>query len=150
MIKAIAVLKNGIVRFEQKHTGGSTSINVEMKGLNPGKHGFHVHEYGDLSNGCISSGGHYNPFHNNHGGPTDNIRHMGDLGNITVDKDGNVNQTIIDDEITLIGKYSVVGRSIVVHADIDDLGKGNSPLSLTTGNSGDRIACGVIGIASSN
>lgn len=150
MIKSIAVLKNGIVRFEQKRTGGSTTIYVEMKGLKPGKHGFHIHEFGDLSNGCISSGSHYNPFKKQHGGPDDKNRHMGDLGNITADKDGNVNQIIIDDQISLIGKYSIVGRTIVVHADIDDLGKGNSPLSLTTGNSGDRIACGVIGIVNNN
>lgn len=150
MIKAVAVLKNGVVKFEQKYTGGSTTIYVEMKGLKPGKHGFHVHEYGDLTNGCISSGGHYNPFNKHHGGPNDKDRHMGDLGNITADINGNVNETIIDNQISLIGKYSVVGRTIVVHADIDDLGKGNSPLSLTTGNSGDRIACGVIGIANSN
>lgn len=53
-----------------------------MSGLKKGLHGFHVHEYGNLIEGCKSAGGHYNPFKLNHGGPADEVRHIGDLGNI--------------------------------------------------------------------
>jgi Cu-Zn family superoxide dismutase len=120
-------------------------------------HGFHVHEKADFSNGCLSAGPHYNPFNKNHGAPTDEDRHVGDLGNIVADADGVAEGVIIDHLIKLSGPYSVVGRSMMVHADPDDLGKGdnsqpsppvNGKASKVTGNAGARIACGEIKIAS--
>jgi hypothetical protein len=56
-----------------------TSIKGEIKGLKPGSHGFHVHQYGDTTNGCTSAGAHLNPHNKTHGGPKDDNRHMGDL-----------------------------------------------------------------------
>ena len=53
----------------------------------------------------------------------------------------------VDKEVKLRGKYSVIGRSIVIHEDPDDLGKGNHKDSKTTGHAGKRIACGIIGIS---
>lgn len=73
-------------------------------------------------------------------------RHVGDLGNITAADDGTACVDITDKQVTLIGAQSVVGRTIVVHAGVDDLGKGGHELSKTTGNAGGRLACGVIGI----
>ena len=70
---------------------------------------------------------------------------MGDLGNIEVDKNGKVNCVIKAKNIKLQGKYSVIGRSIVIHQKEDDLGNGNDEESLKTGNAGKRIACGIIG-----
>jgi Cu-Zn family superoxide dismutase len=101
-------------------------ITYRVTGLTPGNHGFHVHEKADFSNGCLSAGPHYNPFNKNHGAPTDEDRHVGDLGNIVADADGVAEGVIIDHLIKLSGPYSVVGRSMMVHADPDDLGKGDN------------------------
>lgn len=137
----------GTIIFEQEVTGGATTITINLKGVPVGPHGLHIHEFGDLSNGCTSAGAHYNPTKQTHGGQTDTVRHVGDLGNVIADLEGNVNVVIVDEQISLIGDHSVIGRSIVLHEDEDDLGKGGHELSSTTGNSGARIACGVIGIA---
>ena len=82
-----------------------------------------------------------------HGGPDDEVRHVGDLGNVQSDAEGNGTYKAEDRLVQLFGAYSVVGRSCVLHADTDDLGKGGNEESLKTGNAGARIACGVIGLA---
>merc|ERR1712243_118827 len=79
--------------------------------------------------------------------PTDSVRHIGDLGNITAGDSGVASVDIKDSLIQLSGEHSIIGRTVVVHADPDDLGKGGVELSLTTGNAGARVACGVIVIA---
>lgn len=91
-----------------------------------------------------SAGPHYNPFGKTHGGPDDEERHVGDLGNIVAGEDGVAEGTIVDKLIHLSGEYTVIGRSMMVHEDADDLGKGGHELSSTTGNAGGRIACGEI------
>uniref|UniRef100_Q27792 Superoxide dismutase [Cu-Zn] n=1 Tax=Toxocara canis TaxID=6265 RepID=Q27792_TOXCA len=144
---AIVVLKdNGVgIRFKQDH--GSTYVNGSVKGLTPGLHGFHVHQYGDTTNGCISAGPHFNPYNQTHGAPTDSIRHVGDLGNIRAGADGTAHISISDKHIKLPGPNSIIGRSVVVHADQDDLGKGvgaKKQESLKTGNAGRRVACGIV------
>ena len=103
---------------------------------------------GNLSQGCISAGGHFNPTNQSHAGPSDKIRHVGDLGNVTSDNNGVVDIIIEDSIISLTpgGEYTVVGRAVVLHADEDDLGRGGHIDSTTTGHAGARIACGVIGI----
>ncbi|UYV74398.1 Sod [Cordylochernes scorpioides] len=121
-------------------------ITGEIKGLAPGKHGFHIHEYGDTTNGCTSAGAHFNPFKKDHGAPEDEVRHLGDLGNVTVGSDGVAHVDKKDHVISLIGQFSIIGRSLVVHADEDDLGRGGHELSKTTGNAGGRLGCGIIGI----
>ncbi len=127
--------------FKQK-SGGPTMIVGQVTGLEPGLHGFHIHEFGDLSNGCESAGAHYNPDGVDHGDIEKG--HVGDLGNIEADSSGTAKVEIIAKRVDLIGDRSIVGRAIVVHADQDDLGKGGDDESLKTGNAGDRLACGVI------
>uniref|UniRef100_A0A7S4VYF7 Superoxide dismutase [Cu-Zn] n=1 Tax=Alexandrium monilatum TaxID=311494 RepID=A0A7S4VYF7_9DINO len=132
------------------------SISYEIRGLTPGKHGFHIHEKADFSDGCNSAGPHYNPFKKTHGAPSDEERHVGDLGNIEPGPDGIARGTIVDKLVKLSGETSVIGRSFMVHADEDDLGLGdnsqpgpppvNGKASKTTGNAGARIACGVINL----
>lgn len=152
-VKAVAILKGdspvtGVITFEQQSTGGPTKITGVIKNLPKGKHGFHVHQFGDLSKGCETAGAHFNPTGKTHGGPEDTERHVGDLGNVTASQDGGDTQVnITDNQISLVGQHSVIGRSLIVHEKEDDLGKGGHELSKTTGNAGGRIACGVIGIA---
>ncbi|XP_078699424.1 superoxide dismutase [Cu-Zn]-like isoform X2 [Branchiostoma floridae x Branchiostoma belcheri] len=134
------------IHFEQESPTSPVDVRGEVVGLTEGLHGFHVHWFGDMTNGCTSMGSHYNPYHKEHGGPTDTNRHVGDLGNIIAGADGKAPVNIIDDQISLFGEYSILGRGLVVHAGEDDLGKGGTELSLTTGNAGERLACGVIAI----
>lgn len=136
---------------------GNTWIHGTITGLTNGNHGFHIHESADLTQCCKSLKAHYNPFGKHHGGHTDQNRHVGDLGNIHVENN-EANIDIVDDLIKLSGEYSVIGRSLIIHKDEDDLGKGGLNEkgeiidekrrieSLKTGNAGDRIACGIIGL----
>lgn len=131
-----------------------TTIEYDVRGLTPGLHGFHIHEKSDFSNGCISAGGHYNPHGKKHGGPQDAECHVGDLGNIEAGPDGIATGVIKSCLVELEGEFSVIGRSFMVHADPDDLGRGdnsqpgpppvNGKCSLVTGNAGARLACGSI------
>ena len=86
----------------------------EVTGLTPGKHGFHIHEYGDYTAGCVSAGSHFNPFKKQHGGPTDENRHAGDLGNIVAGDDGVAKIDIVDGQIPVDGPNNILGRSVVV------------------------------------
>nr|Q07449.1 RecName: Full=Extracellular superoxide dismutase [Cu-Zn]; Short=EC-SOD; Flags: Precursor [Onchocerca volvulus]AAA17049.1 Cu-Zn extracellular superoxide dismutase [Onchocerca volvulus] len=153
--RAVAVLRgdagvSGIIYFQQGSGGSITTISGSVSGLTPGLHGFHVHQYGDQTNGCTSAGDHYNPFGKTHGGPNDRIKHIGDLGNIVAGANGVAEVYINSYDIKLRGPLSVIGHSLVVHANTDDLGQGTGNMreeSLKTGNAGSRLACGVIGIA---
>jgi len=152
--KAVCVIRgdkdggvSGVVRFEQSTETGPTKITGEIKGLAKGLHGFHVHEFGDNTNGCTSAGGHFNPHGKTHGGPKDDNRHVGDLGNVEAGADGVAKFEITDHLISLNGQHSVIGRTMVVHEKVDDLGKGGDDESLKTGNAGARVGCGVIGLA---
>ena len=102
---------------------------------------------GNLIEGCKTAGPHWNPTGVVHGGPGKDIRHHGDLGNIEADEAGKGVMNTTDDRLMLYGVDSIIGRSMVCHAGIDDLGEGGHELSSTTGNAGGRLACGVIGIS---
>jgi len=150
--KAVCVIKGekdvcGVVWFEQSGATDPTKIKGEIKGLGKGLHGFHVHEWGDNTNGCTSAGAHFNPHNKTHGGPKDDNRHVGDLGNVEAGDDGVAKFELTDQMISLNGPHSVVGRTMVVHEKVDDLGKGGNDESLKTGNAGARVGCGVIGLA---
>lgn len=119
-----------------------TKIDIDLTGIPDGEHGFHIHNAGDLSRGCDSACDHFNPTGVNHGDI--NIGHVGDMGNI-VSLNKKVKMTLYSNNIKLHGPHSIIGRSVVIHKDKDDLGLGNHPESLTTGNSGPRIGCAVIG-----
>ncbi|KAL7639835.1 UNVERIFIED_CONTAM: hypothetical protein RMT77_009248 [Armadillidium vulgare] len=129
-------------------TENGVIIQGKITGLTPGLHGFHIHETGDLGNQCKNAGGHFNPFGEDHGGPQDAVRHVGDLGNILADETGTADVYIFDVQPSLDPQSQayVANRAIVVHEGTDDLGKGNNPESLKTGNAGARDGCGVIEI----
>ncbi|KAK4359642.1 hypothetical protein RND71_021871 [Anisodus tanguticus] len=132
-LKAVAVISGnnsvkGSLHLIQQPNGG-THVRGRIIGLTPGPH--------------------FNPLKKDHGAPTDEVRHAGDLGNIVAGPDGVAEILISDMQIPLSGVHSILGRAVVVHADPDDLGRGGHELSKTTGNAGARVGCGVIGLQSS-
>jgi Cu-Zn family superoxide dismutase len=146
--KAISVLHptsgnkvSGTVTFTSVADG--VKVHAEIAGLTPGEHGFHIHEFGDCSAADASSAGaHFNPTNQPHAGPDTAARHQGDMGNIEADASGNAKLDYVDHQISLTNDaHSAIGRSIVVHAKPDDL------KTQPSGDSGARIACGVIGWA---
>ena len=147
-LKAVAVLHptgsnkvGGTVTFTEVADG--VQVLAEITGLTPGNHGFHVHEFGDCSAADLSSAGaHFNPTNKPHAGPDATERHVGDMGNVEADASGKAKLEYLDHQISLTNdQASVIGRSVVVHAKADDL------KSQPSGDSGARIACGVIGRA---
>ncbi|HZR06867.1 MAG TPA: superoxide dismutase family protein [Candidatus Udaeobacter sp.] len=149
-LKAVAVLHptagnkvSGTVTFTEQADG--VKVRAEITGLTPGNHGFHVHEFGDCSAADASSaGGHFNPTHKPHAGPDAPERHVGDMGNVQADASGKATLEYVDHQISLSNdEQSAIGRSVVVHAKADDL------KSQPAGDSGARVACGVIGRAKS-
>jgi Cu-Zn family superoxide dismutase len=123
-------------------TAEGVEVTAELTGLSPGKHGFHIHEFGDCSMmDGVCAGGHFNPTGMPHAGPDAIEHHAGDLGNITADASGKATLKLVAKSLMLNGPDSIVGRSIIVHADPDDL------TTQPTGNAGARIGCGVIGSA---
>eukprot|EP00980_Cylindrotheca_fusiformis_P004365 scaffold925_cov129-Cylindrotheca_fusiformis.AAC.18 len=154
---------SGSIKISQASESGPSTLEGQVRGLTPGqKHGISVCTYGDLSDGSTSCGGPFNPFDlsNNfypsiqagktHGAPTDDpsLRMVGDIGNIEADESGVATVEIEDSMVKLFGPQSVIGRSLVIFAGADDRGRGGQEKSLTTGNPGPRIACGVIGLSS--
>jgi len=150
-VELIAVLQptkgsptSGVVNFKTL-VDGKVEVTGEVKGLQPNsEHGFHIHQYGDISSDDGSSlGDHYDPLSMPHSLPTSEHRYAGDFGNIKANADGVAAIKIIVDNISLSGeKNPILGRGLVVHAKPDD---GSQP----TGNAGARIAVGVIGVHNS-
>lgn len=135
-------------RIDFIETKKGLSILYDIKGLKNGEHGFHIHNYGDLSDGCKSACSHFNPYNKTHGGLDSEVRHLGDLGNI-ISKNNICKGKLFAKDICIYRnlKTSVLGRMIIIHKNRDDLGLGNNNESLKTGNAGERVACGVIGLA---
>jgi Cu-Zn family superoxide dismutase len=141
---AVAVFQtsdiHGSVVFRQIKNG--VSVNIEFSKLPTGRHGFHIHRGGDLrGDGCIGACDHWSLTNTHHGGAphSDGERHTGDLGNIE--------GPACTHKYVLKGVKldDIYGRSIIIHADEDDLGRGSWPDSHTTGHSGARMGCAIIG-----
>lgn len=144
--KAVAKLEptkgntvSGTVRFQQM--GDKVQVSGDVRGLKPNaEHGFHVHEKGDCSSGDgMSAGGHFNPAGKPHAHHSSADRHAGDLPNLKANGEGVATFTV---ETPLLavgsGPNNVIGRSVIVHRDPDDYA------SQPAGNSGPRLACGLI------
>jgi Cu-Zn family superoxide dismutase len=150
-IKAVAVFDSkkikGTVYFKEDIENKDVIIDIDIQGLDINSlHGFHVHEYGDMSEKCDSMCAHFNPYGKSHGGPDSKERHVGDLGNLRSNANGVAKYRTRDSVIKLRGTTSnIVGRGLIIHADEDDCGKGGHEDSLITGHAGKRIACAVIG-----
>ena len=131
---------HGVVKFEEVNNG--VHVIADLAGLAHGKHGFHIHEFGDInSDDGSSAGGHFNPTGMPHSMPMNDKRHAGDMGNIEADENGGAHLDYIDSVMKLNSEYSIIGHAIIIHAKEDDL------KTQPTGNAGAREACGVIGIA---
>lgn len=103
---------------------------------------------GNLTNGCTTAGAHYNPHGKSHGGPKDENRHVGDIGNLMADENGVARLNMEDHLMMIYGiENNIIGRALVCHEREDDLGLGGDQESLKTGNAGPRLACGIVGIS---
>jgi Cu-Zn family superoxide dismutase len=129
---------SGGMTFAQQ--GDKVMVNGQFSGLTPGAHGFHIHEKGDCSApDGTSAGGHFNPFGKPHGDPAKAAHHAGDLPMLIAGADGSARFTALMDGISLRSSPdSILGRSVIIHAQPDDF------TTQPTGNSGARVACGVI------
>lgn len=134
---------SGTLNLTEELPTSPVLISGVISGLEPGLHGFHVHQWGvnGSAAGCLDAGGHYNPANFQHAARNASERHVGDLGNINSDEDKTAHVNIEDEVITLWGERSIVGRAFVVHEGEDDLGLGGDAGSLATGNAGGRVAC---------
>jgi len=147
VLEAVAVISpigdstaRGVVQFTEVETG--IKVHAAFTGLAPGKHGFHIHQFGDISRPDGSGvGSHFNPENKPHASPQKEDRHDGDLGNVTADKDGFAFLEYIDKELSLNGTNSIVGRGIVIHDGEDDY------VTQPTGGSGGKAGQGTIGIS---
>lgn len=133
--------KIGTAELIEKRKG--VEVEVSVSSLSPGKHGIHIHEAGKCEAPDFkSAGGHFNPFQKKHGLENPEGSHGGDLPNLVVDKDGNAKTKLLLSSVTLKqGSNSLLqsnGTALVIHAKADD--EKTDP----SGNSGDRVACGVI------
>lgn len=143
----------GVAVFKEHGIQGEVVLSDRKQGvylvamftkLPPGPHGFHIHKAGDLrGEGCMGLCEHYDIGRHCHGaGPTSKKeRHTGDLGNIAI-QGARVRKTYY---IKGTSVSDLLGRSIIVHEDEDDLGDGGFEDSKTTGHSGKRIGCAIIG-----
>ena len=136
----------GVANLQEK-SGGSVSIEINAHNLTAGDHGMHIHTIGNCALGTTptfsAAGGHFNPTSAQHGSANPSGPHAGDLPNLTVKENGNVATTVTSDRFTLqTGQsnslFDADGSAIVIHEKADD------NMTNPTGNSGTRIACGVI------
>jgi Cu-Zn family superoxide dismutase len=128
----------GTFKFTQ--VGDKVRVEAKVSGLTPGQHGAHIHEKGDCSSGDgMSAGGHFNPTGKPHGNYAAAERHAGDLPPLDADASGNASVNATLDVIQVgSGQTDVIGHAVIVHAAPDDF------KTQPTGNSGARVACGVI------
>ncbi|XP_032889114.1 superoxide dismutase [Cu-Zn]-like [Amblyraja radiata] len=153
MARAICILTGylrafGVVRLSLNESGCLT-ISGEFSGLPPGKHGLHVHCFGDISNDWISAGPHYNPYNKTNGAQQEN-RYAGGLGIVNVNEDGLAKVDLQVSHLHLTGINSIIGRTLVIHQSEDEPGKSDKDDSTTAGSEGSGVAWGVIGICQSN
>jgi Cu-Zn family superoxide dismutase len=124
-ISAIAVFDTkkikGIVFFKEDLTNDTVIMDIHIEGLKKnGLHGFHVHEYGDISEQCESMCAHFNPYGKKHGCPGAKERHVGDLGNLETNTNGIAHYRRVDNIIKLRGtKCNIIGRGLIIHENED-------------------------------
>jgi superoxide dismutase, Cu-Zn family len=123
-----------------KKVNDDVEANLKISGLQPNtQHGLHIHMRGECYGPDFKSAGdHFNPLSKSHGAPGSGSSHLGDLGNISADRNGSFTGTVKISGASADGPNSILHRSLIVHQKSDDLN------SQPAGNSGYRIACVVI------
>lgn len=128
---------NGTARFSESNN--QVTLKLDVKNLTPGIHAVHIHEKGDCSSADgTSAGGHWNPTSHNHGKWGSHTFHMGDIGNLTADNDGNAKLTFSTDKWCIgctDSEKNIIGKAIIIHAGEDDF------TTQPTGNAGGRVGC---------
>ena len=141
----IAEVSGGVVGWARlvEDGDGTVHVNVHVKGLTPGLHGIHIHAVGACHPTFAAAGGHYNPLAHQHGLLNAAGAHAGDLPNLVVNEDGVGVLSATTDRVTLTDGPTTLfdqnGSAFIIHANEDD-----QVTDATNGNSGGRIACGVI------
>lgn len=135
---------SGEVNFIQESETSPVTIEAKIYGATQGKHGFHIHEKNSIQDGCAATGAHFNPTSSEHGNIEGSIRHAGDMGNLLSEDGRNIKVQLLSRNMTLFGEESIIGRTCVIHALEDDLGAKDDAASKLNGNSGQRLACGIV------
>ncbi len=132
--------KNVIGEVKFKETGKGVQVVAEFSGLQPGSvHGFHIHENSKCEGPDFkSAGGHFNPKGRPHAGPGAHQHHLGDFGNIVANEKGIAKKELLIKNREINGLEVVMNKAVILHQNPDDL------VSQPSGNSGDRLACGLI------
>ena len=142
-LAALATLEGqaaGTVRFVE--VDGGVRVIADLTGVTPpGLHGLHLHEHGECGGDHTVAGGHFNPTGAEHACPPTAPRHAGDLGNVEVAEDGSAHLELTTDLLSLTGADSIIGRAVILHGGEDDC------TTQPTGDSGDRLACGVVALS---
>jgi superoxide dismutase, Cu-Zn family len=149
IVPAVAILQdvagNEVGRATFTTRDGDVLVQVQLQGFasaEPGEHGIHIHTTGACTPDFQAAGGHFNPANTQHGLENPNGPHAGDLPNMTIDENGNATYEAVTERATLGDATNTLfdsdGSALVIHAGPDD------QVSDPAGNSGDRIACGVI------
>ncbi|HXT21864.1 MAG TPA: superoxide dismutase family protein [Thermoanaerobaculia bacterium] len=128
---------SGTVTFTQEAAG--VHVVARVQGAKPGKHGFHLHAGGVCEGDFKSAGDHFNPTNAPHGDPAAAEHHAGDFGNIEVTADGTGNADFTTTMLSLgNGANDALGKAVILHEGVDDF------KTQPSGNSGPRIACGIV------
>lgn len=133
----------GNVSFTQINESATLRVDYNIQNIT-GIRAFHIHQNPNITGGCLSTGGHYNPTNETHGSANSAVRHVGDFGNLEASVGNQIKQSVYYNGTSLYGQNTILNRACVIHANPDDLGLAQNANSLLNGNAGTRIGCGVL------